>query len=213
MWAPKPTSGSGHRHSRGCVLPTGVRRSCCALPSRRELKDLWLRHPTDQELGPEVLHHMTPTMVIAGDHDGVLLEHTIAIWRSIDHAALFIVPDTGHNTLGERPGVAQPNDRGVLRPPRHEPITNVRLSNQRMDGARARPSVCERAGTTTRLDVAVPRPRRAQQVIRSSLGSRRGRNQDRPISREPCALLWRPLPGQGRSLPKPPYGSWTTSTS
>jgi pimeloyl-ACP methyl ester carboxylesterase len=69
-----------------------------------KLKELWLRHPTDEELGPAVLHRIrAPTMVMAGDHDGVLLEHTIAIWRNIDHAELFIVPGTSHNTLGEHP--------------------------------------------------------------------------------------------------------------
>lgn len=64
-----------------------------------KLKDLWLNHPTRAELGPEVLAKVAaPTLVIAGDHDLVLLEHTLSIWRSIPTAQLFIVPGTGHLT-------------------------------------------------------------------------------------------------------------------
>lgn len=69
-----------------------------------KLKDLWLHHPTAQELGPDVLARIkAPTLVIDGDHGSALPEHTIALFRSIKGAQLLIVPGTGHNTLGERP--------------------------------------------------------------------------------------------------------------
>jgi pimeloyl-ACP methyl ester carboxylesterase len=69
-----------------------------------KLKDLWLGHPTQAELGPTILAKVTaPTLVFAGDHDGALLEHTIAIWRNLPAAQLFIVPGTSHLTFQEHP--------------------------------------------------------------------------------------------------------------
>jgi pimeloyl-ACP methyl ester carboxylesterase len=40
-----------------------------------------------------------PTLVIGGDHDIILTEHTMYIAESIPGSNLFIVPDSGHSTL------------------------------------------------------------------------------------------------------------------
>ena len=69
-----------------------------------KIKNLWLHHPTVQELGPSVLARIkAPTLVIDGDHGSALPEHTLALFRNVKGAQLLFVPGTGHNTLGERP--------------------------------------------------------------------------------------------------------------
>lgn len=69
-----------------------------------KLKDLWLKHPTEAELGPQILARIhAPTLVIDGDRESALLEHTISIYRNLAEAQLLIVPGTGHNTLGTHP--------------------------------------------------------------------------------------------------------------
>ncbi len=42
-----------------------------------------------------------PALIICGDHDMISLEHTVEIYRSIPHAALWVVPHSGHATLME----------------------------------------------------------------------------------------------------------------
>ena len=44
-----------------------------------------------------------PTMVIAGDHDMIRLNHTILIHDNIKRSFLWILPDSGHATLREYP--------------------------------------------------------------------------------------------------------------
>jgi len=41
----------------------------------------------------------TPSLIICGDHDAISLEHTIEIYRSLPHAALWVVPNSPHETL------------------------------------------------------------------------------------------------------------------
>ncbi|MFL5494440.1 MAG: alpha/beta fold hydrolase [Gemmatimonadales bacterium] len=68
----------------------------------QKLKQLWLTHPTPDELSTGILKQIQiPTLVMAGDHDVVRLEHTIGIFRSLPRARLFIVPNSPHNTLNE----------------------------------------------------------------------------------------------------------------
>jgi pimeloyl-ACP methyl ester carboxylesterase len=42
-----------------------------------------------------------PALIICGDHDVISLEHTLEIYRSLPHAALWVVPHSGHATLQE----------------------------------------------------------------------------------------------------------------
>ena len=39
------------------------------------------------------------TLVIAGDQDQIEPEHTVALFRSIPHAQLCVVPNEGHGVL------------------------------------------------------------------------------------------------------------------
>ena len=43
----------------------------------------------------------TPALIIAGDRDIITLEHTVAIYRHLPRAWLWIVPNSGHATLVE----------------------------------------------------------------------------------------------------------------
>jgi pimeloyl-ACP methyl ester carboxylesterase len=46
-----------------------------------------------------------PVLVIAGDHDFASIEDTTEIFRGLPHGRLLILPDTGHGTFKERPGL------------------------------------------------------------------------------------------------------------
>ena len=74
-----------------------------------KLKEMWLRQPTAQELGAaELAKIAAPTLIIAGDHDVIRLEHTLQIYHAIPKAQLLIVPGTGHDTLVKRPAWLNP---------------------------------------------------------------------------------------------------------
>lgn len=45
-----------------------------------------------------------PALIICGDHDMISLEHTMEIYRSLPHAALWVVPHSGHATQMEHAG-------------------------------------------------------------------------------------------------------------
>ncbi len=42
-----------------------------------------------------------PALIISGDHDVIMLEHTVQIFRNIPHAYLWVLPNSGHATLNE----------------------------------------------------------------------------------------------------------------
>ncbi|MHA4809048.1 alpha/beta fold hydrolase [Flavitalea flava] len=42
-----------------------------------------------------------PSLIVAGDHDVIRLEHTVQIYQHIPHANLWILPNSGHATLRE----------------------------------------------------------------------------------------------------------------
>jgi pimeloyl-ACP methyl ester carboxylesterase len=64
-------------------------------------KDLWA---TWTVISREDLRAIpAPVLVMAGDHDVISLEHTIALYRSMPAGRLCILPNTGHDTMGERP--------------------------------------------------------------------------------------------------------------
>ena len=41
----------------------------------------------------------SPSLIIAGDHDLIRLEHTVQIFQSIPNASLWILPNSSHGTL------------------------------------------------------------------------------------------------------------------
>jgi pimeloyl-ACP methyl ester carboxylesterase len=59
-----------------------------------------------------------PTLVVAGDHDVVSLEHTIELFRSIPTAELAIVPGTSHYLAMEKPDLV---NRLILDFLQHDP--------------------------------------------------------------------------------------------
>lgn len=82
-----------------------------------KLKDLWLHHPTPDELSPAILRTIqAQVMVMAGDHDVVPLAHTIELYRSLPNAELFILPGTSHRTFRTRPDWVNPVIRAFLDP-------------------------------------------------------------------------------------------------
>jgi pimeloyl-ACP methyl ester carboxylesterase len=69
----------------------------------RKLTHMWLTSPTTGELSPALLAGIRkPVLVMAGDHDAILLEHTVALFRAMPQGRLCILPATSHNTFGER---------------------------------------------------------------------------------------------------------------
>jgi pimeloyl-ACP methyl ester carboxylesterase len=40
-----------------------------------------------------------PSLIISGDHDVIVLQHTVAIYQNIPHAYLWILPNSPHSTL------------------------------------------------------------------------------------------------------------------
>jgi pimeloyl-ACP methyl ester carboxylesterase len=44
-----------------------------------------------------------PVLVMAGDHDFTSIEQTLEIYRNLPRGQLFILPDTGHGTMAQRP--------------------------------------------------------------------------------------------------------------
>ncbi len=68
---------------------------------RRKLKALMVKYPnfTTKQLGTI----KTPTLVIAGDHDIISLDHTVSLFASLPHAQLFVVPGATHVAPLERP--------------------------------------------------------------------------------------------------------------
>jgi pimeloyl-ACP methyl ester carboxylesterase len=86
-----------------------------------KLKRLWLEHPTTDEISPADLARIrAPTLVMAGDHDAIRLDHTIEIYGAIPKAALFIVPATEHATFRDRPEWINPVIRAFLEGPAPE---------------------------------------------------------------------------------------------
>ena len=55
---------------------------------------------TKPQIQPELLKLVKcPTLVIGGDHDAILPQHTLLIAQSIPNAYLWILPNSGHDTL------------------------------------------------------------------------------------------------------------------
>jgi pimeloyl-ACP methyl ester carboxylesterase len=74
-----------------------------------KLNHLWAASPTFEELSPAILGHINKrVLVMAGDHDAILLDHTIALYRALPDARLCILPGTGHGTFNERPEWVNP---------------------------------------------------------------------------------------------------------
>ena len=74
-----------------------------------KLRQLWLHHPTADELNAAMLQGLhRPVLIMSGDNDEVRLEHTLLIYRSLPDARLWILPGTAHATFGSRPQWVNP---------------------------------------------------------------------------------------------------------
>ena len=70
----------------------------------QRLNHLWATSPTKDELNPELLASLhRRVLVMAGDHDLIQLDHTIALYHALPDARLCILPGTTHSTLIQRP--------------------------------------------------------------------------------------------------------------
>jgi pimeloyl-ACP methyl ester carboxylesterase len=68
-----------------------------------KLARLWREEP---QISPASLAAITaPTMVMAGDHDSIRIEHTVGIAGAVPRAQLCIVPGSSHMVMMERPGL------------------------------------------------------------------------------------------------------------
>ena len=69
-------------------------------------KDAWKRFMLDYSEPHIALTDLKaikcPALIIAGDHDVIALDHTVAIFRNIPQAALWVMPLTGHGTVVTR---------------------------------------------------------------------------------------------------------------
>jgi pimeloyl-ACP methyl ester carboxylesterase len=73
-------------------------------PFEAKLNEMWLTGPTTKELSPELLAGIQkPVIVMAGDHDLILLEHTLALFHALPQGRLCILPATSHGTFTQRP--------------------------------------------------------------------------------------------------------------
>ncbi len=78
-------------------------------PFDAKITRMWLTSPGPKELSLALLGGIgKPVMVMAGDHDAILLDHTIALFRAIPNARLCILPGTSHGTFLTRPEWVNP---------------------------------------------------------------------------------------------------------
>jgi pimeloyl-ACP methyl ester carboxylesterase len=62
-----------------------------------------------------------PVLVTAGDHDFTSVEDTAEIARGLPHGQLFVVPGTGHDTMGTRPELVDLAIREFIDGPAYDP--------------------------------------------------------------------------------------------
>ena len=70
---------------------------------RKKLTDLFEKHPN---LTKEQLRQIrVPTLIVAGDHDLINIEQTLAMFMNMPHSQLFIVPGASHLVPVEQPAL------------------------------------------------------------------------------------------------------------
>jgi pimeloyl-ACP methyl ester carboxylesterase len=95
------------------------------------LEKLGLMWRDEPNIDPGELSRITaPTLVMAGDHDAVRTEHTIAIAAGIPGAQLCIVPGTTHMLMEEKPELVTELVRAFLI---EHSLVEQSLVNQRAD--------------------------------------------------------------------------------
>jgi len=78
-------------------------------PIDGKLNHMQLVSPFRDELSRELLGRIHKrVLVLSGDRDEIRLEHTVALFRALPEARLYVLPATGHATFIERPDVVNP---------------------------------------------------------------------------------------------------------
>jgi pimeloyl-ACP methyl ester carboxylesterase len=78
-------------------------------PHDAKLAQMWMTGPTTKELSPALLARIQkPVIVMAGDHDAILLDHTLVLYHALPQGRLCILPGTGHGTFIQRPEWVNP---------------------------------------------------------------------------------------------------------
>ena len=63
----------------------------------RRLRPMWTTEPA---FGSDSLQRITaPTLLVVGDRDIIRLEHAVEMYRTLPHAQLCVVPNTGHGAM------------------------------------------------------------------------------------------------------------------
>jgi pimeloyl-ACP methyl ester carboxylesterase len=97
------------RRDYAAVSPYGDRHWSVLLAKTQDLWTTWT------VISPEDLRAIrAPVLVMAGDRDVISLEHTIALYRSLPASRLCILPNTGHDTMSQRPSLFNEVTRAFL---------------------------------------------------------------------------------------------------
>lgn len=125
LWAYVRFRWSRHSHF-AAAQPLDIRRSYDAvspdgdahwLEFASKTQDLWA---TWQVISPADLAAIrTPVLVMAGDHDAIPIDHTVALFHNLTAAELCVLPATGHETMKERPDEFNRVVRTFLEQPSH----------------------------------------------------------------------------------------------
>jgi pimeloyl-ACP methyl ester carboxylesterase len=97
------------RHDYDAVSPYGDQHWDVLLA---KTKDLWTTWTVISREDLRVIR--IPVLIMAGDHDVISLEHTIALYRSLPAGRLCILPNTGHETMSARPTLFNELTRAFL---------------------------------------------------------------------------------------------------
>ncbi|MCK5372125.1 MAG: alpha/beta hydrolase, partial [Cyclobacteriaceae bacterium] len=65
-----------------------------------DLRRLWIQEIYIPDKKVESID--SKVMIVFGDHDIIKLEHGVQMYKAIKNSELLILPNTGHNTYGER---------------------------------------------------------------------------------------------------------------
>ena len=68
-----------------------------------EMSTMWVNNPTFTV--SDISTVQSKTLVIAGDHEDIDLQHTLSLYNTLPNAQLFIVPDATHYSLQEKPAL------------------------------------------------------------------------------------------------------------
>ena len=92
------------------------------VPKIKKMFRIWKREP--QLTKRDLKKIKCPTLVMAGDDDSILHQHTIEIFENIPNAQLAILPGTSHALMKEKPKLTQSLIRDFLKNPTY-PITKM----------------------------------------------------------------------------------------